>query len=50
VGLGSVALELVRNKIYLTRVCVNDLLAGMTLDLDVVIQSTTNLLVTLEYH
>lgn len=43
-------LELVRNKIYLTRVCVNDLLAGMTLDLDVLIQSNANPLVTLECH
>ena len=48
--MGSVALEPVRNKIYLTRPCVNDLLVGTVVDLDVLIQSTTNPRVIQGYH
>jgi hypothetical protein len=48
--MGSVALEPVRNKIYLTRPCVNDLLVGTVVDLDVLIQSSTNPLVIQGYH
>ena len=48
--LGSVASQSVRNKTSLIRVGTIGALAGMAPDLDVLIQSATDPLLSLEYH